>query len=114
MTRLIAIAAVLLVALSSGLMGITDMHRNGAGTMSVPAAAETVMSGHVQGSGERRHDRAGYHMSCAIAGHSCTSYVTPETKSASAPTFARQAWSVPSDRLATGLYAEATTPPPRG
>ena len=114
MKRFIAIATVLLVALSAGLMGMTDMHRNGAGTMSVPPVAETVMSGHVHGPGERMQDRAGYHTSCAIAGHSCTGYVTPEMKSVSRPTFARQAWSAPSDQLAAGLHAEATTPPPRG
>lgn len=114
MTRFIAIAAVLLVALSAGLMGMTELHRNGAGTLSVPSAAEKVMMGHTHGSSERKHDPAGYHASCAIAGHSCTGYVTPEMKSVPAPAFARQAWSAPTDRLAAGLYAEATTPPPRG
>lgn len=113
MKRFIAIAAVLLLALSSGGMGMADTHRGGAGGMPAPLAIDAPMSGHMGDHGKGQNDRAGYHEACAIAGHSCAGYVASEMAVVTGRAFARQDWSAPSARLAIGLDPEATTPPPR-
>ena len=118
MKRFIAIAAVLLIALSTGLMGVADLHRGATDDGSGPQMAEAhavggPVSGHRHGHGEDKHERAGYHTSCAIAGHTCAGYVTPELETATGLFYSRQDWSAPIHRLAAGLNAEATPPPPR-
>ena len=113
MKRFIAIAAMLLIALSTGATGMADPHRGGSGDMPVSQAAEAPMPGHTDGHGEHKTDRAGYHAACAIAGHSCAGYVTPDMAAVAGLPYTRHDWSAPSDRLAAGLNAEATTPPPR-
>lgn len=113
MKRFITVAVVLLLALSTGGMGMADTHRGGAGDMPAPQAVEAPMSGHMDGHGKGQNDRDGYHKACAIAGHSCAGYVAPEMAVVTGRAFARQDWSAPSARLAIGLKPEATTPPPR-
>lgn len=118
MQRFIAIAAILVIALSTGLVGMADANRGATGDM--PAAAmvsahmaDASMSGHAHDHGEGTHDRAGYHTSCAIAGHSCAGYVTPELEAVAGLAYTRQDWSAPAPPRAAGLSPEATTPPPR-
>ncbi|WPZ34562.1 hypothetical protein T8K17_00170 [Thalassobaculum sp. OXR-137] len=119
MKRLIAIAAMLLIILSTGMMGLAELHRGGTSGLPAPQVVAmhdvdgTRMSGHAHGHGDGKHDGAGHHSSCAIAGHTCAGYVTPELETATGMFYSRQDWSAPTHRLAAGLNAEATTPPPR-
>lgn len=115
MQRFVVLAVAVLFAASVVAMGMgyTGFHPGSDGETHVSQTAGMAAQDMVGDHGETAPDDGTFHMTCAVAGHSCSGFIAPELGVWPLRSTDERGWTAIAQRTVASLSPEATTPPPR-